>query len=295
MIDVARKVASEAKEDNMPLLAAGVAFYSVLALFPALVAVVSIYGLVADPDDVTRQLQGLASAVPEEVADILIKQATSIAAADSGALGLSAFVGIAVALWGASSGMTWMMRALTLIFDEDETRKFVALRGRALVLTFAATLAMVVSVGLIAGASDLGRWIGLVDVGRTIVTVVRWPVLALVMVVGLNMLYRYGPDRHEPIFRWFSWGAVIGAAVWIGASVGFAAYVSVVGSNESYGSLAGVAVLMLWLWLTCLAILLGAQVNSVLERSSGVGRVTPTSTADGPVVEVELTLEDEPV
>jgi membrane protein len=266
--DVASRVAAESKDDNLLLLAAGVAFYSVMALFPALVAVVAIYGLLADPVEVARQMDGLTSALPAEAADIIVERVEDLAAADGSSLGLSAVAGIAVALWSASSGMSWLLRALTLIYDEQETRRFVALRSRALLLTFGATVAMVVSLGLIAGASSIAEQLGLGRVGQAAVWVLRWPALALVMLVGLAVLYRYGPDREQARWRWVSWGAAVAMAVWLLASVGFAVYVSAFGSNESYGSLAGVVVLMLWLWLTCAALLLGAQIDAELERQT---------------------------
>jgi membrane protein len=266
--DVASRVVAESKNDNLPLLAAGVAFYSVMALFPALVAVVSIYGLVADPAEVARQLQGLTSALPAEAADIIVERVEDLAAGERSSLGISAAIGIGIAVWSASSGMSWMLRALTLIYDEKETRTFVPLRARALLLTFCATVGLVVCVGLIAGASSLAERAGLGDVGQTVVSVVRWPVLAAVMLVGLSALYRYGPDRDPAAWRWVTWGSGVGMLVWMVASVGFAVYVAVVGNNESYGSLAGVIVLMLWLWLTCVAILLGAQVNAELEHQT---------------------------
>lgn len=266
--DVAKRVAAESKNDNLTLLAAGVAFYGMLALFPALVATVSIYGLVADPAEVSRQLDGLTSTLPAEAADIIVGRVEDLAAGGGSGLGVSAVIGIAVALWSASSGMSWMLRALSLIYDETETRKFVPLRGLALLMTFGATAGLAVSLVLIAGAASLAERAGLGEVGQTVVSVLRWPALAAVMIVGLAVLYRYGPDRAPAAWRWVSWGSVLAMSVWLLASAGFAVYVSVIGSNESYGSLAGVVVLMLWLWITCVAILLGAQVNAELEHQT---------------------------
>ncbi len=268
-LDVAKRVIAESKADNLPLLAAGVAFYSVLALFPAMVALVSIYGLVADPAEVSRQLQDLSSAMPAEAADIIVGRMEDLAAAEDSSLGLSAVIGIAVALWSASSGMSWLMKALTLIYDEEETRTFVPLRGLALLLTFGATVGLVITLMLITGASSMAKWAGLGEIGQQVVSIARWPALGVVMIVGLALLYRYGPNRSTPQLRWASWGSAIGMLVWLVASAGFAVYVSVVGSNnESYGSLAGIIVLMLWLWLTCVAILLGAQINAELEHQT---------------------------
>lgn len=268
-LEVGKRVAAEAKADNLQLLAAGVAFYAMLALFPALVAVVSIYGLVVEPSQVEAQLTGLTSALPEEAADILVTQIESLTEAESGTLGLSAAIGIAAALWGASSGMAHLLRALTLVYDEKENRTFVPLRALSLAFTVGATVGLVVILTLVAGAASLARSAGIGLSGQRIVTVVRWPVLALVMMVGLSILYRYGPNREDARWRWVTWGTVIGMGLWMVASAGFAVYVSVVGSNEqSYGALAGVIVLMLWLFLTVVAILVGAEINAQLERQT---------------------------
>ena len=273
----AKQVAARSKANNLTLLAAGVAFYAVMSLFPAMVAVVSVYGLVADPAEVAEQMADVASALPEEAADIIVGRMESLAASGDSSLGISAGIGIAVALWSASSGMSWLMRALTLIYDDEETRKFVPLRSWALLLTFGAVVGLAVTVMLITAASSLAGSLGIGDIGQRVVSVLRWPVLALVMIFGLALLYRFGPDRSVPQRGWASWGAGVGMFVWLVASAGFAVYVSVAGNNtESYGSLAGIIVLMLWLWLTCVAILLGAQVNAVLEgRRSGGGEAVP--------------------
>lgn len=272
--DVAARVIAETKADNVPLLAAGVAFYSVLALFPAMVAVVSVYGLVADPAEVSRQLAGLTSALPPEAADLLVDQIEQLTTAETNALTLSAAIGLVVALWSASSGMSWLLKALTLVYDEAETRKFVPLRALSLVMTVGAVVGLVVSLTLIAGAGSLAKRVGLEDVGQAVVSVLRWPVLGLVMMVGLAALYRYGPNRDAARWRWVSWGSVVGMVVWLIASAGFAVYVALAGGNESYGSLAGVIVLMLWLWLSVLSVLLGAQVNAELEHQTAQDTTT---------------------
>lgn len=289
--DVGTRVLQEVKADNVPLLSAGVAFYALLALFPALVAVVSIYGLLADPSEVARQLESLTRTMPREAATLLVDQARDIAGTGDGKLGVSAAVGILTALWSASSGMRWLLTALSLTYDEPEDRRFVKLRGTALLLTVGAAVAFVVSLGVIAAAPALARSLGLGSVGATVFTVLRWPFLGALVVVGLAVVYRYGPNRDAPKWRWVSWGSAVAAAVWLVASGAFALYAATAGSfASSYGSVGGVVVMMLWLYLTVLSILIGAEINAEMEHQTA--RDT-TVGPDRPLGQREATVADE--
>lgn len=267
--DVARRVVREVKADNLPLLSAGVAFYALLALFPALVAVVSIYGLVADPSEVGRQLESLTRTLPADAADLLLKQVRTIAGTSDGKLGVSAATGIVTALWSASSGMKWLLTALSLVYDEPEDRKFVKLRGTALILTIGAIAGFVISLGLIAATPALARLVGLGSTGKIVATVLRWPLLAVLVVGGLTVIYKYGPNRDTAKWRWVSWGSGIAAVIWLVASAGFALYAAVAGDFQgSYGSVGGVVVMMLWLFLTVFSVLLGAEINAEMEHQT---------------------------
>lgn len=289
--DVGTRVVQEVKADNVPLLAAGVAFYALLALFPALVAVVSIYGLVADPSEVSRQLESLTRTMPREAASLLVDQARTIAGTSDGKLGVSAAIGIVTALWSASSGMKWLLTALSLTYDEAEDRKFIKLRGTALVLTVAAAVAFVTSLVVIAAAPAVARTLGLGSVGATVFTVLRWPFLGALVIVGLAVVYRYGPNRDAPKWRWVSWGSAIAAVIWLVASGAFALYAATAGTfASSYGSVGGVVVMMLWLYLTVLSILLGSEINAEMEHQTA--RDT-TVGPDRPLGQRQATVADE--
>ncbi|MBA3282497.1 MAG: YihY/virulence factor BrkB family protein [Acidimicrobiia bacterium] len=267
--DVARRVIGEVKTDNLPLLSAGVAFYALLAIFPALVAVVSIYGLVADPSEVGRQMESLTRTLPADAADLLVDQVRTIVATSDGKLGVSAAIGIITALWSASSGMKWLLTALSLVYDEPEDRKFVKLRGTALILTIGAIVGFVISLGLIAATPALARLVGLGSTGKIVATVLRWPLLAALVVGGLAVIYKWGPNRDRAKWRWVSWGSGIAAVIWLVASAGFALYAAVAGDfQESYGSVGGVVVMMLWLFLSVFSVLLGAEVNAEMEHQT---------------------------
>jgi membrane protein len=267
--DVLARTFAEAKQDNVSLLAAGVAFFALLALVPALIALVSLYGLFADPSTVEENVRELLGAAPEEVRELVIAQLQSITQDANAAVGLAAVIGILIALWSASSGVKHLIEAINTAYDEDETRGFVKVRGLSLLLTLGALVFLVGAFFLIALLPSLLADTGLGDAARIAVGVLRWVVLLVGMVVALAILYHYGPDRDNPRWRWVSTGAIVATLLWLAGSALFAVYAANFGKyNETYGSLASVIVVMLWLYLTCAAILLGAELNAELERQT---------------------------
>ncbi len=277
--DVALRVKQEAKEDNVSLLSAGVAFYLLLAMFPALAAVVSVYGLVADPMDVSQQVSDLTGTLPQEAQSLITDQLEKITQEQQG-IGVTLAVSVLAALWAASSGVKNLIAAVNVAYDECETRKFFKLRGLALALTLGAVLFAVVAIGVIAVLPVVVSELPFGSAGQMLVQVASYVGLALAFTVGLAVLYRYAPDRDAPRWRWVSWGAVIATALWVLGSVAFSVYVSNFGSyGETYGSIGAVIVLMLWLVITAFAVILGAEINSELEaqtaKDSTVGRAEP--------------------
>ncbi|MCU1369528.1 MAG: ribonuclease [Ilumatobacteraceae bacterium] len=267
--DIGKRVVKEIRADNVPLLSAGVAFFALLALFPAVVAVVSIYGLVADPAEVTGQVRDVTAALPPEARTLIVDQVREVADQAPSSLGTTAAIGIALALWSASSGMRWLLSALSLAYDETEDRKFLRLRGTALLLTIAATTAFVVNLVLLTASSGLADWLGLGRTGEIVISVLRWPLLAALITAGLAVLYRYGPDRDAARWRWVTWGSGAATLIAVAASAGLAVYSSVSGSmDKTYGSFAGIIVLMIWLMATVFAILLGAEINAEMEHQT---------------------------
>lgn len=264
---IAKRAWAEAKADQVPLLAAGVAFYAFLSIFPALIALVMIYGLAADPQTVTRQVESIASSLPQ-AGDLVSSQLEELTSTASSTLGVGAILAIALALWSASNGVGNMITAINVAYDEEETRGFIKRKLLALVLTVGAIVFVVVAIGLIAAAPVVLDALGLSAVARVLIQIGRWALLVVAVTVALAILYRLAPDRDAPKFRWVSVGAVIATALWILASVGFSLYVSLGGYGKSYGSLAGVVVLLFWLWLSAYAILLGAEANAEAEQQT---------------------------
>jgi membrane protein len=267
--DILVRVKEEAKQDDVSLLGGGVAFFALLALVPALVAIVSIYGLFANESTVVRQVEDVLGAAPREVRELVTAQLRSIVNGSSGSAGVAAVLGIVVALWSASSGMKHLIGAINLAYDEDETRGFVRVRAISLAMTVGAILFLVLSFATIAVLPAALSNTGLGAAVRIAVGVVRWVVLLVGMMIGLSVLYRYGPAREDPKWSWTSPGAIFATAAWILVSLLFSLYTANFGNyNETYGTLGAIIVVMLWLYITALVIILGAELNAEIERQT---------------------------
>jgi membrane protein len=263
-MDIAKRTAKEVKQDQVPLLSAGVAFYSLLALFPAIIAGVSIYGLVADPATVRDQIAKLTETLSPETATLVGEQLKQVTSGAGGALGVATVVGILTALWSASSGMKALITGVNLAYDETETRKFVKLRGLALLLTLGAMVLMGIALATIVGYPPIAD--NLPTVLRWVLAIVRFVILGGLLVVGLAVLYRYAPDRDKPKWTWVSGGSGIATLLWVLATVGFSLYANFFGNyNKTYGALAGVIILMFWLFLSAFVVLVGAELNTEME------------------------------
>ncbi len=268
-LDVARRVKQEATTDDVSLLAGGVAFFALLALVPALVALVSVYGLVASETTVTEQVGNVLGAAPTEVRDLVEEQLRSIVRGSAGGAGLAAVIGILLALWSASSGMNHLMGAINLAYDERESRGFVRLRAMSLALTVGSVVFLVVAFGVIALLPAVLAKTGLGVGARIAVNVLRWVILLVGMLIGLSVLYRYAPDRNAPRWSWASPGAIVATIGFIVTSLLFSLYTANFGRyNETYGTLGAIVVVMLWLYLTALMVILGAELNAELERQT---------------------------
>ena len=253
--------------DHVPLLSAGVAFYSMLAVFPALIASISIYSLVANPQEVTTQLRSLTRAMPPDAAQLIVNQAHAIASSSRHGLGIGVAVGILAATWSASTGMRWLMSALTLACNQQETRSYVRRRALALALTLAAVVMVTATFGLTAGLPALFRVAHLGSAGKLVANIVRWPLLAILLIGGLSGLYRFGPDRGDARWRSATWGSCIGAAT-SGCSDRLDSSSTAISPHrfdKTYGAMAGVIALMLWLFLASFAIIVGAEIDTQLE------------------------------
>ena len=273
--DVLVRTKTSTKADDAPLLAAGVAFYALLSLVPGLVALVSVYGLVADPADIERNVSDVLAAAPAEVRDLVEQQLESIVSGTSSGLRIGAIVGLVLALWSASAGVKNLMTAVNRAYHETETRGFFKLRATALLLTIGMiVLGGVALFGLIIAPEAMSSEGG-VGVARDVLMIVRWPLAALVIIAGLAVLYRFAPDRDNPRWAWASTGAIVATVLWLVASAGFSIYTANFGKyNETYGALGAIVVVMLWLWIGALAVILGAELNGEMERQTTADTTT---------------------
>jgi membrane protein len=266
--DILWRTKEAMKEDNLSIVAAGVAFYIFLGIIPALGALISTWGLMADPATIQRQVESMAGFLPQDAINILGEQMTRIAQESTGA-SFAAALGILLALWSGAKAMKTVMLALNITYEEEETRGFIRLNLTALALTLAGIVGFMVAVGVIVALPIVLDKVGLGEAAKVAVSVLRWPLLATFAIFGLSILYRYAPDRDAAQWRWVSWGAVVATTLWLLVSAGFSFYVSNFGNyNKTYGSMGAVVVLLLWFLITAYVALLGAELNSEMEHQT---------------------------
>lgn len=277
---VLRRVYNEIGADNLSIVAAGVGFYFFLAVFPAIAAFVTVYGLVANPSGVEEQIAPLRSIVPSEAYSILSGQLQEAANTTGGTLTFGLVVSLLLALWSATKGSRALLTALDIAYEERERRGFLAQNLMAIGFTVAAILFGVVALAatalLPAAAAILGEAFPFGDA----LLWLRWPLVATLMILALGALYRYGPSRRAPRLQWVTPGAILAAALWIVGSWLFSFYVSHFGSyNETFGSLGAVVVMLFWFYLSAYVVCLGAELNAELEhqtsRDSTIGPERP--------------------
>jgi len=288
---VVRRAFKESSADNVPILAAGVAFFGFLAIFPAIIAAITLYGIFADPETVAAQVRELSAALPEQAQPILADQLQSVASTSGGALGFGLVVSLLAAVWSASSGTGNLLKAINIAYDEDESRGFLKVRGIALALTLGAIVFVLLTLTLVAVVPVVLNVLPLGPVGTVLAQVLRWVLLVALVVAALAITYRVAPDRDQPRFSWVTTGSLVATVLWIIGSVGFSLYVNNFGSyNKTYGAIAGVVVLMLWLYLTSYIVLLGAEINAESERQT---RADTTRGASAPMGERGAAAADE--
>jgi membrane protein len=264
---LATGLSARVKEHNLTLVAAGVAFYGFLALIPALVAFISVYGLIADPSDVAHQVEDVASALPKEVQDFLTFQLTSIASANRAGVSFTLLIAVALALWSASGGMAALLTGIHVAPEQDESSGFATKRSKALLLTIGAMVFLGIVIFVIAAVPPLLSKAGLGSVSGTVFSALRWPLLALVMIVGIGLLYRVAvKERSAGWLGFITPGAVVATLGWLVVSALFAFYAANFSSySKTYGALASIVVVLLWIWLSSLMILVGAEVDGLSE------------------------------
>ena len=271
-MDTLKRTFREFKEDGLTDWAAALTYYSVLSIFPALIALISIVGLLVDPATITRVLTDTISQLGPSSAVKTLQQPIQDITASSGKAGLALIIGLAGALWTASGYVGAFMRASNAIYEIEEGRPFYKLRPLQILVTLILELMLaIVVLGLIVSgplATAIGNAVGIGDTALTVFNIVKWPVLLVIVSLMLAVLYYSAPNAKLPGFKWISPGSVLAVVVWILASAAFAFYVANFGSyGKTYGTLGGAVTFLVWMWITNLAVLFGAELNAELERS----------------------------
>ncbi|ABS63515.1 putative ribonuclease BN [Parvibaculum lavamentivorans DS-1] len=267
--DVALRVWAKINEDSVMLVAAGVSFYILLALFPALAAFVSIYGFVADPKTIADHIAFLGGFLPTDGLELIRAQLDGLLRQKPNSLGLGFLLGLGVALWSANNSVKALFEAMNVAYEEEEKRSFV----KRHLVSFSFTLGAIaigvlflLTVGIVPAALAVLR---IESWAETLIRLGRWPVMLIAVGIAISLIYRYGPSREHAKLRWLSWGAALATLVWIAASVGFSYYLeNFANYNATYGALGAVIGLMMWTWISVMIILIGAEINAEMEHQT---------------------------
>ena len=269
---ILKRTVKEFQEDNLSDWAAALTYYGLLSLFPALIALVSIIGLFGDPEKTTQTITDMVTQLgPQSAADTFTGPVESITS-NRGAAGILFFVGLGLALWSASGYVGAFMRAANIVYETPEGRPFWKLRPLQLLVTLVMILLLAaVLLGLVLTGPVVSAVAGPLGIGstaQTVFNIAKWPIMLIAVILMFAVLFHAAPNVKLPGFKWVTPGAILALVVWIAASVGFAFYVANFGSyDKTYGALGGVVILLMWMWLTNIALLLGMELNAERERS----------------------------
>jgi membrane protein len=269
--DILWRTYQESNDDRLLATAAGVVFFGLLAVFPAVTALVSSYGLFADPSTIGANLQTLAVMMPEGSFQIVQDQIGRVLGKGSIALGWTFLFGLALALWSANAGVKAVIDALNVVYDEAEKRSFIGLNLLSLTFTVGGIIALLLMVSAVVAFPLALDRLHLPPDSLFIVSLARWPLLFAVLLAALAILYRFGPSRRSPRWEWLSIGTLAAALLWIAGSAALSWYLSNFGNyNATYGSLGAAIGLMMWMWMSSIVVLFGAELNSEIEHQTAV-------------------------
>ena len=279
--DVALRVFHGISENRITTISGGVTFFVLLALFPGLAGLISLYGLFADSTSVAQHLNSLNGILPEGGIQILRDQLEQLTSQPPQKLGFATLASLAISLWSANSGIKAMFEGLNAVYEENEKRSFIKLNAISLALTLAAVAFVIASLLTITVVPKLLSFLDLPGISE-IVNYARWPVLLAVSSLMIAVVYRFGPSREQPQWRWISPGSIFAAVTWIAASLLFSWYTAHFGSyNKTYGSLGAAVGFMTWIWISTMVILIGAKINAELEHQTGADTTAGTPAPRG--------------
>jgi membrane protein len=275
--EVLRRVYERFTEDRVMSIAGGVTFFVLLAIFPAIAALVSIYGLFADPASLTEQITRAGDVLPGGAVEVVGEQMRRVTSQGGTALGATFLISLAISLWSANSGMKAMFDALNIVYDEKEKRGFFLLNAVSLTFTFLGIVFILVALTTVVVLPILLGYVGLESEMEQALQWGRWPVLLIGIALALAAIYRFGPSRQNAKWRWISWGSVAAALLWVAASLLFSWYASNFGNfNKTYGTLGAAIGFMMWMWISSMVILAGAELDAELQCQDPSMRNRPT-------------------
>ena len=267
--DILLRVYANISKHRVLALAAGMTYYSILAIFPAIAALVALYGLFADPRTIAQHLDQVGGFLPGGAIDVARDQLTRVASKGSQTLGLTFLIGLATSLWSASAAMKSLFDTLNIVHGEEERRGFLKLNAISLGFTIGGVAFLLAALGSIVAVPFILGYAGLSEAGDLLLRIGRWRAMYLVLTFALAVIYRFGPDREEPRWRWITWGSAFAALLWLAVSGLFSWYAANFGKfNETYGSLGAVIGFMTWLWISAIVILLGAELDTEMEHQT---------------------------
>jgi membrane protein len=278
--DILLRVYEGISDDRIPANAAGVTFYALLALFPGIAALVSIYGLFADPNTIVSHLDAISGVAPGGAIDVIREELTRLAEQGSATLGISFVVSLVISLWSANSGIKALFDALNVVYGEKEKRSFIRLNALTLCFTVATIAFVLIALAAVVALPVMLNYLPLPGVTAVLLEIARWPILLVLVAFGLTLIYRYGPSRTEPRWQWITWGSAFAAITWLAASALFSWYAANFGNfNKTYGSLGAIIGFMMWMWLSIIVVLVGGKLNAEIEhqtvRESAAGQPKP--------------------
>ena len=267
--DILLRVYANISKHRILALAAGMTYYSILAIFPAIAALVAVYGLFSDPSTITRHLDQLGGFLPDGAIEVAREQLTRVASKGSQTLGITFLLGLGVSLWSSNAAMKALFDTLNIVHDEEEKRGFFKLNVISLSFTVGGVMFVVTALGSIVAVPVILNYAGFSAWGDLLLRAGRWPAMFLVLTFALAIIYRYGPSRAAPRWRWITVGSAIAALLWLIVSGGFSWYAANFGNfNATYGSLGAVVGFMTWLWISAIVILLGAEIDAEMEHQT---------------------------
>lgn len=268
-LDIGKRSFHEMKADNVQIVAAGVAFYFFLAVFPSIIAAISVYSLVLDPSQIQNQISKLSLILPEQAFGMIKDFLEPVIIKSEKEIGWGLIISVLVSFWSANKGTSALFQGVNIAYDENDTRGIIKKNLLTLLFTLGGVVVGLISLMIVIFFPLLIEKLGLAPQVEHMLTWIRWVLLGIILVLSLSMVYKFAPNRRSPKLRWVSLGALIGTIFWLAGSMLFSWYVSNFGSyDDLYGSFAAVIILMLWLFLTAFIVLMGAEINSEMEHQT---------------------------